>query len=202
MQLTANGIPSPFIPGPPACGECWTSDVSLLEGDLDGTSNICLLFDQCNSPECSAVGHNLPTASTHNTCEHFQDSSCCATTAPGELVEAARNALRGMFDKCASCASAWERVVCALTCSPKQGSFVHPLIQYTPGLRLDNVTYVLSLHESLAKQLWDSCASDDYTVLDAEGVAKEMGFRAKFMTSASPDLVRKSTPPARVLGTV
>ena len=32
--------------------------------------------------------------------------------------------------------------------------------------QLSNVTYYLSLHSSLAEQIWDSCASDDYSIID------------------------------------
>ena len=35
------------------------------------------------------------------------------------------------------------------------------------GSQLSNVTYHLSLHTSLAEQIWDSCNSDDYTIIDA-----------------------------------
>ena len=49
----------------------------------------------------------------------------CCSHLPEEntpsFIQSAKNVLQGMFDKCASCAASWERVVCALTCSPKQG---------------------------------------------------------------------------------
>ena len=32
-----------MLPGPPTCGECWESSLSLLKGDIDGSANICKL---------------------------------------------------------------------------------------------------------------------------------------------------------------
>ena len=58
-------------------------------------------------------------------------------------------ALRGMFDKCASCAEAWERVVCALACSPKQNSFVSHGVHFDPRGHINNVTYQLYIQTSL-----------------------------------------------------
>jgi hypothetical protein len=134
---------------------CWKSDLSLLEGDLDGTSNICLLSEICETKECLNVP--APQITTHSTCNHFSTAtdrkSCCSSSAPLEIIESSRNALRGMFDKCASCAQAWERVACAMACSPKQGNFIKASVAYQEE-RMKNVSYVLSIHESLAKQLW------------------------------------------------
>jgi len=67
-------------------------------------------------------------------------------------------ALRGMFDKCASCAEAWERVVCALACSPKQNSFVSHGVHFDARGHINNVTYQLYIHTSLANEIWNSCA--------------------------------------------
>lgn len=126
-----------------------------------------------------------------NRCNHFSETknsgdTCCAGKAPDEILNAARNALAGMFNKCESCAKAWERIVCALACSPKQGSFVKPEV----GSKLDennihhlsNVTYKLKLHVLTAVALWESCSGDDYmTPATVKGaMPKVTGFRVRF----------------------
>jgi sodium/hydrogen exchanger 8 len=153
------------------------------------------MVKHCNTSKCNDDDvhpkTNLPSPTTHATCNHFSKTknsgkTCCAEKAPDEILLAARNALAGMFNKCESCAKAWERIVCALACSPKQGAFVKPDI----GTKLDqkhishlaNVTYKLKMHVLTAVALWESCSSDDYmTPAKVKGAMPEVtGFRVRF----------------------
>lgn len=81
---------------------------------------------------------------------------------------------------------AWERIVCALVCSPKQGSFVLPEISSKVGSdgidRMASVTYKLKMHVSTAVALWESCSSDDFmTPPKVKGAMPTItGFRVRF----------------------
>ena len=77
--------------GPSICSDCWTSSLSLLKGDLDGTANICTLAEHCNSSVCTEK--KVPQLQPNSkTCNHFPSGkTCCTTTAPDAMLESARN---------------------------------------------------------------------------------------------------------------
>ena len=75
---------------PSICSDCWTSSLSLLKGDLDGTANICTLAEHCNSSVCTEIKVPQPQPNS-KTCNHFGGNTCCTTTAPDAMLESARN---------------------------------------------------------------------------------------------------------------
>ena len=56
------------------CNECWSSSLSLIKGDLDGTANLCTMAAHCQSPTCT--NEHLPITNTmdhslYGGCNHF-----------------------------------------------------------------------------------------------------------------------------------
>ena len=140
-----------------SCAQCFESRNSSMPGDVDGSSSACELLARCSSDTC--ISNALPQPATAPQCDLFKDGKSCCPGINDDLkvaFDGMQGFLSGVFDKCAACGEAWERVFCSASCAPNQATFVR-----TERLGNGGMGYVLNMHTDLAVSIWRSCQNDD-----------------------------------------